>query len=274
MPCLDERALTVGGVHGRESSQTRTDRPRFGQTSPMPPMPKKTPPKPKSGPNRNLLIALGAVAAIVAAIVIGVLALGGGGGAPSTPRPPRTSTGSHRRGAELGSPDATVTMIQFEDIQCPVCKEYTDGAQQDVVEQYVKPGKVKLRFVGLAFIGPDSEKALRYTLAAGKEGKLWQFSELLYANQGPENSGWVTDSLLESIATALGLDWDALKAEAASASVTQQQNAMTAEAQLRRSAVRRRSSSRSARTTPYQVNPQGFSIEAFTPIFEDALSQP
>ncbi len=240
----------------------------------MPPMPKKTPPKPKSGPNRNLLIALGAGAAIVAAIVIGVLVLGGGGGDSVDASSAAYLDGIPQTRSELGSPTAKVTMIQFEDLQCPVCKEYTDNAQQDVVEQYVKPGKVKLRFVGLAFIGPDSEKALRYTLAAGREGKLWQFSELLYANQGPENSGWVTDSLLESIATALGLDWDSLKAGAASASVKQQQTAMTAEAQLRQVGGTPTFFIQVGKEAPYQVNPQGFSIEAFAPIFEDALSQP
>ena len=62
------------------------------------------------------------------------------------------------------------------------------------------PGKVRLVFGGLAFLGPDSEQALRFALAAGRQGKLWNAVHLLYANQGPENSGWVTDELLRGSA--------------------------------------------------------------------------
>jgi protein-disulfide isomerase len=237
-------------------------------------MPKKTPPRAKSGPSRNLVIALGAGVAIVAAIVIGVLVLGGDDATAVDASSAAYIDGIPQTRSELGSPDAPVTMIQFEDLQCPVCKAYTDDAQQDVVEQYVKPGKVKLRFVGLSFLGPDSEKALRYTLAAGKQNKLWQYAELLYANQGIENAGWVTDSLLESIATALGLDWKTLQTEAASASVTQQMNAMATEGQVRQVQGTPSFFIQVGDEKPYQVRPQtseGFSIEQFAPIFEDGL---
>ena len=237
-------------------------------------MPKKSPPGPKSGPSRNLLIALVAGAAVVVAIVVGVLVLGGGGDGESVD----VSSSAYMDGLPqardtLGAADAPVTMIQFEDIQCPVCKAYTDGAQEEIVNEYVAPGKVKLRFVGLAFIGPDSEKALRYALAAGKQGKLWQYTEVLYANQGPENAGWVTDSLLESIAVGLGLDWATLQTDAESASVTQQANTMAAEAQAKQVQGTPSFFLQVGDGEAYQVQVNDFSIDAFRPIFEDALSQ-
>ena len=44
-------------------------------------------------------------------------------------------------------------------------------------------------------------------LAAGRQGRFWNVMELLYENQGTENAGWVTDSLLRSIGDAVpGLD--------------------------------------------------------------------
>lgn len=234
-------------------------------------MPKKTPPRSTSGPNRNLLIALAVGLAVVAAIVVGVLALGGGGGTDAGAA--SYIDGIPQTRDVLGDPDAKVTMLQFEDIQCPVCKRYTDGAQEGVVEEYVRTGKVKLRFVGLAFIGSDSEKALRYTLAAGAQGKLWQVSELLYDNQGPENAGWVTDGLLEDIATSLDLDWEKLKADAAGAAVTQQLNSMRAEGEQFQIPGTPTFYIQVGDGEPYVVQPQEFSIEAFRPIFEDALGQ-
>lgn len=239
----------------------------------MPPMPKKSPPRPKTGPSRNLVVALAVGGAIVAAIVVGVLALGGGGGGGVDAAPAAYLDGIPQSRATLGDEAAKVTLIQFEDLQCPVCERYTKQAQQDVVTEYVRTGKVKLRFVGLAFIGGDSQKALRYALAAGNESKLWQFSELLYENQGPENAGWVTDGLLEKIATALGLDWARLQKDAASAAVTQQANSMTQEGQLRQIQGTPSFFVQVGKQAPYQVQPQDFSLEAFRPIFEDALSQ-
>jgi hypothetical protein len=64
-------------------------------------------------------------------------------------------------------------------------------------------GKAKFVFSGMHFIGPDSEKALRAVYAAGLQGPLWQYLDLLYKNQGGENAGWVTDDLLRSAGDSL-----------------------------------------------------------------------
>ena len=107
----------------------------------------------------------------------------------------------------LGNPNAPVTMIEFADLQCPFCREFALEALPTIVRDYVRPGKVKLVFAGIAFIGPDSETALRATYAAGLQSRLWNFLDLLYRNQGPENSGWVTDALLRATAKAIpGVD--------------------------------------------------------------------
>jgi protein-disulfide isomerase len=236
-------------------------------------MPKKSPPRSKTGSNRNLLIALGAAAAVVVAIVVGVLALGGGDGDAVDAAPVAFLDGIPQSRDVLGDESAGVTLVQFEDLQCPVCQRFTEAAQEDIVTEYVATGKVKLRFAGLAFLGPDSQKALNYALAAGNQNKLWQYAELLYENQGAENSGWVTDSLLEQIATALELDWEKLQTDADSASVKQQANSMTQEGAQRGVQGTPTFFLQVGDDEPYQIQPQDFSIDAFRPIFEDALAQ-
>jgi protein-disulfide isomerase len=243
----------------------------------VPPKPRKPPPRKQTG-NRNLLIAAGAAAAVVLVLVGASLLLRGGGSSSDA------ATG-HDAGqiaalldgipqdrAVLGSPKAKVTMIQFEDLQCPICRRYQEEGFPGVVDQYVRPGKVKLRFVGMAFLGPDSEKALRYTLAAGEQGKLWQFSDALYANQGGENSGWVTDSLLETIAGDLGLDYAKLKKDADSPGTLQQANSMAAEANQRQIQGTPTFYVQVGNGEPYQVNPSSFSPNEFSSILDDALS--
>jgi protein-disulfide isomerase len=103
----------------------------------------------------------------------------------------------------LGRANAPVTLIEFADPQCPFCREFTLKALPALLREYVRPGKVKLVLFGIAFIGPESETALRATYAAGLQNRLWNFLDLLYKNQGDENSGWVTDGLLRSVGASI-----------------------------------------------------------------------
>lgn len=242
----------------------------------MPPKPRKPPPRRPDARKRNLLIAAGAAAAVVAALVVVSIVVAGGDDSGTTTT---TSGGSAalfdgitQEGAELGSQSAPVTMIQFEDLQCPICRAYQEDGFPGIVDEYVRPGKVKLRFAGLAFLGQDSEKALRYALAAGKQGKLWPYVADLYANQGDENSGWVTDSLLQKIAGDLGLDYAKLKKDADSPVTLQQANSMAAEANQRQIQGTPTFYVQVGDQQPYQVNPSSFDPGELASILDDALS--
>ncbi len=242
----------------------------------MPPKPRTAPPS-KRGGNRNLLIAAGAAAVVVIALVGASLLLRGGddGGdttSTTTVAPSTLLDGIPQERAVLGSEDATVTLIQFEDLQCPVCRQYQVEGFPGIVEEYVRPGEVKLRFVGLAFLGPDSEKALLHVIAAGDQGKLWQFADALYANQGEENSGWVTDELLERIAGELQLDWAKLSADADGPAALQQANAMASEAEQREVPGTPWFYVQVGDGEPYEVRPSSFAIEEFREILDDALA--
>ncbi len=232
-----------------------------------------------SKPNRNMVIAAGGAAVVIVALVAASLLLRGGDEAdsatPTTTTPTSPSTlldGIPQDRAVLGAEDATVTLIQFEDLQCPICKRYQEEGFPGIVEEYVRPGKVKIRFVGLAFIGPDSEKALLYTLAAGEQGKLWQFADALYANQGEENSGWVTDELLQQVAGDFDLDWEKLKTDADGAVTLQQANSMATEAEQRGVPGTPWFYVQVGNGQPYEVRPGSFAVEEFRQILDDALA--
>jgi protein-disulfide isomerase len=121
---------------------------------------------------------------------------------------------------QLGNPKAKVTMIEFADAQCPYCRDYAIDALPAIVGEYVRTGQVKLVFSGMEFIGPDSDKALRAIYAAGLQGKMWNYLDLLYKSQGAENSGWVTDALLRQIGASIpGFDTDKMMAARSSPEV-------------------------------------------------------
>ena len=122
---------------------------------------------------------------------------------------PALLSGIPQNGTVLGSPDAPLTLVEYADLQCPFCAEWARRAFPELVRDYVAPGQLRIEFRGLAFLGPDSELALRTALAAGEQNRLWDVVHLLYANQGGENAGWVTADLLDRIATAVpGLERD------------------------------------------------------------------
>src|SRR3954454_1119580 len=109
----------------------------------MPPVPE--PPTAKSGRNRTLVIALAVAAVVVAGLIAASLLRSSGDddSAATTATAETTATtettptsvtdpalelvaGIPQNGTLLGRSDTTVRLLQFEDLQCPVCKRYTD----------------------------------------------------------------------------------------------------------------------------------------------------
>jgi protein-disulfide isomerase len=175
-----------------------------------------------------------AVAVVIIVIAIAVSSSGGNDTKVTTTEGKQTSnlfTGIAQTNVTLGNPQAKVTVYEFADLQCPFCREFTvgksgngsDAVFPQIVNKYVKPGKVKMVFRNLTFIGPDSVTAARAASAAGAQNKLWDFADLFYKNQGTENSGYVTDKFIEQIATNAGVpDVNKMKADQSAPFVEQQ----------------------------------------------------
>src|SRR4051812_38074684 len=140
---------------------------------------------------------LGVTVGIAAAVVIIAILVSSAG--TKKVAGPTLFAGIPQQGLVLGNPNAPVTMTEFADLQCPVCREYTAAVLPTLVRRYVSTGKVKMVFQDLAFLGDDSVTAGRAAAAAGTQNKLWQFIDGFYGAQGDENSGYVTDNFLRSV---------------------------------------------------------------------------
>jgi protein-disulfide isomerase len=161
---------------------------------------------------------LGAVAGLAAVLVVAAVAISSAGD-DDTPKPSAGQAaalfdGIQERNGVLGNPDAPLTVTEFVDLQCPVCAAASAQTLPTLVNNYVRTGKVKLEARTLSFLGPDSVRAARVAAAAERQGRLWPFLEVFYANQGQENSGYVTDDFLRRVATEAGVDADAALAAA------------------------------------------------------------
>jgi protein-disulfide isomerase len=174
---------------------------------------------------RGFGFAIGAAVLAAAALILASMLGAGDTSTTRTPSRPAESSafaGIPQSGLTLGSSDAPVTLVEYADLQCPYCALWATDVLPVIVRDYVRPGRVRLVFHGLAFLGPDSETALRASLAAAEQNRLWPFVHELYARQGPENGGWV-DGALEPAATRTGVDLDLVLSQSSSPAVERQQ---------------------------------------------------
>lgn len=90
----------------------------------------------------------------------------------------------------LGDEDATVTLIEFTDYQCPFCSRHFEQTYGQIKKDYVDTGKVKLvvRDYPLSF-HPNAQKASEATECADDQGKFWEMHDKLFQTQGTWSNG-------------------------------------------------------------------------------------
>jgi protein-disulfide isomerase len=141
-------------------------------------------------------------------------------------------TGIPQNGMVLGDPKAKVTLFEFGDLQCPVCKGFSEEIVPAVIDSKVRSGEAKIDFRNYTIISPESVPAGAAAIAAGMQGRGWSYVDLFYRNQGPEDSGYVTDPFMTEIARGAGVPniakWNR---DRKSAKVVAEVEATTAEAQ-------------------------------------------
>ncbi|HEY2180835.1 MAG TPA: thioredoxin domain-containing protein [Solirubrobacteraceae bacterium] len=111
--------------------------------------------------------------------------------------------GIPQQGNALGTPTAPVTLQYFGDLQCPVCRSFTQSALPALIGRWIRPGAVRIEYRSLqtATREPEVFEAQQLAaLAAGRQGKLWNFVETFYAEQLQEGTGYVTPRFISGIA--------------------------------------------------------------------------
>jgi protein-disulfide isomerase len=162
--------------------------------------------------HRLLQMSVGGVflAIIVVVVIIVVAGSGGSKGGDGSDlsdvgQVDKLLKGIPQTGTVLGKPGAPVKIFEYGDLQCPFCKENAETVTPPIIENAVRKGEATLTFRNFIIIGPDSVPAGEAALAAGAQGKAWNFIELWYRNQGEENSGYVTEEFIESIGEGAGI---------------------------------------------------------------------
>jgi protein-disulfide isomerase len=219
------------------SGKKSRERRRAAAAAP-PPVRSKGAPRNRQASPRALAIGAGIV--VIVAVAIGLafaFTRGSGGGVPNDIKtvgsaasglPASTEVaamykGIRQNGLELGSPFAPVQMVMYIDLQCPVCQEFETTVMPGLVAKYIQPGKVRLEVKPWAFLGPDSTRGQKAMFAAAKQNRAFEFAQVLYINQGTENTGWLNDAMIVKIAESVnGLNVPKLLVDRNASAVKQQ----------------------------------------------------
>jgi protein-disulfide isomerase len=89
-------------------------------------------------------------------------------------------------GPVRGSAEAPVTIVEFEDFQCPFCKK-AQAVTDQVLLHYKDRVKLVHRDFPLDSLHPASRNAHEAARCAGDQGKFWEYRSLLYS--GGQSSG-------------------------------------------------------------------------------------
>jgi protein-disulfide isomerase len=172
---------------------------------------------------RKRLIQLGGAAGVVVAVIVIILITTSGGGTKAVkPKSKEANAkvaevttllnGIPQSGNVLGNPKAPVTLKYYGDLECPICRDFTLNVLPTLIPKYVRTGKLRIEYhslstaTGKAESGGSEPQGIFKTqqtaaLAAGKQNLAWYFIELFYHEQGEEDSGYVTESFIQGLAS-------------------------------------------------------------------------
>ncbi|HWE08655.1 MAG TPA: thioredoxin domain-containing protein [Solirubrobacteraceae bacterium] len=170
----------------------------------------------KARRDRRLRMLGGVVVGTIIVIAV-VFAISNGGGSNSAPKPNTAQaknaaatvtnllTGIPQSGNTLGSPNAKVTITEYGDLVCPICKDFALGTESQLISNDVRSGKVKLVYKALETASATANNSMfvasqTAALAAGQQKRGWYYIELFYHEQGDETTSYVTNNYLDGLA--------------------------------------------------------------------------
>lgn len=116
---------------------------------------------------------------------------------------------------QKGPSDAAVTIIEYTDFQCPYC---TRGARtlHEVKDKY--GDKIRVVFKNLPLqMHPQARPAAKAALAAHRQGKFWEYHDLLF-----KNSRNLNEDNFVKMAQTLGLDMEKFNSDRNSKEIADQ----------------------------------------------------
>lgn len=84
----------------------------------------------------------------------------------------------------IGNKDAPVTIIAFEDFECPFCERFSQQTLPLIIDKFVKTGQVRLVWKDFPLsIHSRAQEAHEAARCAWEQDKFWEYHDAIYSNQ-------------------------------------------------------------------------------------------
>jgi predicted DsbA family dithiol-disulfide isomerase len=113
-----------------------------------------------------------------------------------------------------------VTLQFFGDLQCRESRQVMLGALPYLIRRFVRPGELRIVYRSTETDTAGAGGLVEFleqqgaALAAGRQGRFWNFIDIFYREQGPEYTAYVNDEFLHLIAVQAGVNlepWEATR---------------------------------------------------------------
>jgi protein-disulfide isomerase len=111
--------------------------------------------------------------------------------------------GIQQDGADLGPPDAPVTISVFNDLQCSSCDDYQVHTVDPLIERYARTGQAKFEFRNYSLGQAETTKAAFAATAAGEQDREWLFVDMFFRNQDVAPAHTVSEEFLNDIGNSI-----------------------------------------------------------------------
>ena len=109
--------------------------------------------------------------------------------------------GGHLRGPA----NASVTLVEFGDYQCPSCGAY-HPLVKEVLNRYPQQVRLEYHHFPLITVNPNTMLASQAVEAAGDQGKFWEMHDAVFEHQNDWAGSPNPEPIFITLATGLGLD--------------------------------------------------------------------
>jgi protein-disulfide isomerase len=106
-------------------------------------------------------------------------------------------------GDRIGSPDASVQIQWFDDMQCSSCRDQFLSTVPTLVADYVRPGDVNIDYHHYSFSPSTEELGFYGAEAAADQDYTWPYVYLFFRNQDEAKRVGVNQDFLTAIAGAI-----------------------------------------------------------------------
>lgn len=130
--------------------------------------------------------------------------------APAVITPARTTADSLRDallsradlGRITGRDSAKVWLVVISDFQCPFCKRWHEQTAPQLIEQYVRTGKVRIAYLNLPISSHrNAQPAHEAAMCASEQGAFWPVADALFETQDAWKSKFQVEPYFDSLAT-------------------------------------------------------------------------